>query len=154
MALSSAERSRQYRERHPERAKAAQQKYNEQNKEKRRLVWKAYDKKRVRPEGYNRRAYYAENKQDWRERYFKRVYGLTLEDYIILHKKQNGVCAICKEPERVGKSGRVYPLCVDHDHQTGKVRGLLCRACNGFLGFYEDAVRRSGAENYLAISRG
>ena len=58
----------------------------------------------------------------------KKKYGITVEDYDLLLKKQNGVCAICsREP---GKR----PLHVDHSHSTGKVRGLLCHQCNWYLG--------------------
>jgi Recombination endonuclease VII len=47
---------------------------------------------------------------------------------------QNGVCSICKDPSRVKKS-RTGILHVDHDHKTGKVRGLICNACNSILGY-------------------
>jgi hypothetical protein len=51
---------------------------------------------------------------------------------------QNGVCAICKLPEsRKSRSG-LYTLSVDHDHKTGKVRGLLCHRCNNCLGTLKD----------------
>lgn len=53
------------------------------------------------------------------------------ETYTQLFEKQQGVCAICKKLPSVGK------LQIDHCHQTGKVRGLLCPACNSKLGFIE-----------------
>jgi protein-arginine kinase activator protein McsA len=63
---------------------------------------------------------------------FKRLYGITLEQYLKMKDKQNGCCATCgKEPET---------LCVDHDHTTGKVRGLLCSNCNRALGFLQDNI--------------
>ena len=65
---------------------------------------------------------------------FKR-YGLTEIHYDEMFKSQNGVCAICHKPEMAkNKQGR---LSVDHDHQTNKVRGLLCTRCNMNLGIYE-----------------
>lgn len=65
----------------------------------------------------------------------KRLYGITLEDYVEMFDNQNGVCAICKEECKTKNS-----LSVDHDHQTGKVRGLLCNSCNGGLGLFKDNI--------------
>lgn len=56
----------------------------------------------------------------------KRKYNLTIEEYESMRLSQNGVCWICKaEP-----GGRWKKLFIDHDHKTGKVRGLLCHLCN------------------------
>ena len=60
-------------------------------------------------------------------------YGITLEDYNKLFDEQNGCCAICGKHQSEFKR----PLSVDHDHNTGKVRGLLCTPCNNGLGVYE-----------------
>lgn len=65
----------------------------------------------------------------------KRTYGLSLEDYKHLLEKQNGVCAICQQPETVD---RYKNLAVDHCHETGKIRGLLCVNCNKGLGHFKD----------------
>lgn len=62
----------------------------------------------------------------------KRNYDLTVEQYDQMYQDQNGVCAICHE-----KCGSKFRLAVDHDHDTGKVRGLLCLSCNQKLGWYE-----------------
>lgn len=73
-------------------------------------------------------------------------YGLTVEEYDRMLENQNGVCAICQEPESaIGRGGRVRPLAVDHDHDTGAVRGLLCNDCNSGLGRFDDDVTRMGA---------
>lgn len=61
--------------------------------------------------------------------------GCTPEMYAELREKQGGVCAICK---RTNKTTR--QLAVDHDHTTGKIRGLLCQRCNTFLGQIEDRI--------------
>lgn len=78
-------------------------------------------------------------------RYFRR-YGLTLDAY---HKRllaQHNCCAIC------GRPASRYRLCVDHNHQTGTVRGLLCTGCNTRLSILEDPNKawRRQAEVYLA----
>jgi hypothetical protein len=62
-----------------------------------------------------------------------RVYGLTPEQYNVMYVAQSGLCAICKKPP---KQGQV--LHVDHDHQTERVRGLLCLQCNNGLGSFRD----------------
>jgi hypothetical protein len=75
----------------------------------------------------------------------KRLYGITLEEYVEMFDNQNGVCAICKKECKTKNS-----LSVDHDHTTGKVRGLLCNACNraiGMLGDNADILRK--AAEYL-----
>lgn len=70
------------------------------------------------------------------EQHRQRLYGLTPFQYRKLLRNQNGVCAICKEINDDGRS-----LAVDHDHYTGKVRGLLCTRCNLGLGFFKDEIR-------------
>jgi hypothetical protein len=59
-------------------------------------------------------------------------YGLTVEDFDRMLAEQGGVCAICsREHER---------MCVDHCHETGKVRGILCSPCNRAIGQLGDTV--------------
>jgi Autographiviridae endonuclease VII len=60
-------------------------------------------------------------------------YGISLEEYVAMLERQGGVCAICKKKPDKGK-----PLCVDHCHVTGMVRGLLCHKCNSVLAFGND----------------
>ncbi len=66
------------------------------------------------------------------------LYRLTPEDYAAIEMYQGGVCAACGQP-----SERIR-LAVDHDHATGRIRGLLCWVCNRALGFIRD--RRDVAE--------
>jgi len=86
-----------------------------------------------------------------RRRNAYRRYGITLEEYDTMLAKQNYVCAICKNPESMlHKSGRLYNLSIDHDHDTGRVRGLLCRNCNIGLGcFNDDILQLRAAISYL-----
>jgi hypothetical protein len=59
-----------------------------------------------------------------------RKYGITLADYERIALEQNGLCALCGQAETGLQLGRPIRLAVDHDHTTGRVRGLLCRRCN------------------------
>jgi hypothetical protein len=75
----------------------------------------------------------------------KAMYGLEPEQYKEMHKVQQGKCAICNEEPKTKRG-----LHVDHDHETGKVRGLLCHGCNVALGsFKEDVTLLNKAIEYL-----
>jgi len=67
----------------------------------------------------------------------KKQYGISLDQWEAMHSAQGGVCAICGELQ-VDSGFRYANLAVDHCHVTGKVRGLLCNACNRGLGFFKD----------------
>ena len=68
----------------------------------------------------------------------KRLYGLTPEQYEDMLRKQLGRCAICFTPH-VRRRG-VNNFAIDHDHSTGRIRGLLCHNCNRGLGHFQDSV--------------
>lgn len=70
-----------------------------------------------------------------------RVVGVDALRYQEMLREQNGVCAVCSQPEkhRDGLSGKPKDLAVDHDHKTGAVRALLCSACNTALGLFNDS---------------
>lgn len=72
--------------------------------------------------------------EESRRRNLQASYGITPDDYNAMFSYQRGCCAICgvHQNEQVGR------LCVDHDHSTGEVRGLLCGHCNKGLGHYRD----------------
>jgi len=90
------------------------------------VVWKNENRERV-----NELARKRYDPEKARESDLKRIYGLTLEEYNSMMLKQGGKCCICGGKEKKA-------LHVDHDHITGKVRGLLCRRCNVVLGFVEE----------------
>ena len=69
-----------------------------------------------------------------RELRTKSRYGITLEEKEALLEKQGGKCAICR------KKISGYLACIDHDHKTGKARGLLCRNCNMVIGKIESEL--------------
>lgn len=68
---------------------------------------------------------------------YKHRYKITVEEYNIIYEKQSGACAICDTPETLTKDGKLHALAVDHNHETGHVRGLLCMSCNTKLGYFE-----------------
>ncbi len=74
-----------------------------------------------------------EVKRRERASHLKRKFGITLEQYEEMFKSQGGVCAICGRPP-----SEKYSLHVDHDHFTGKIRGLVCFPCNEGLGLFQD----------------
>ena len=76
----------------------------------------------------------------------KHLYGLTHDQYVAMFAAQGGRCAICASPHA--------KLHIDHDHATGQVRGLLCRACNHLLGnARDDADLLTQARFYLLQDR-
>lgn len=75
-----------------------------------------------------------------------RKYGLDVDGYDVLLAKQGGGCALCG----AAKSKHGARLAVDHDHATGRVRGLLCMNCNRKLGsFGDDPAQLIAAAEYL-----
>ena len=75
----------------------------------------------------------------------KSKYGLTPAEYVAMLHEQGGTCAIC---DQVNPDGR--ELCVDHCHETGDVRGLLCHKCNTGIGLFGDnAALLNSAISYL-----
>lgn len=82
-----------------------------------------------------------ENQDKIRNNDLMRQYGITLVKFNEMLLIQNNLCKICKKPEiRLNTKGKVRSLCVDHDHKTGKVRGLLCCKCNRGLGAFNDNI--------------
>ena len=98
------------------------------------------------------RKYVKENPDKRRSTVLKNKYGLTLDQYMRMLGAQGGACAICGS-SNPGASKQVFS--VDHDHSTGKVRGLLCHDCNAGLGmFKEDTLSLRLAIDYLEKHRG
>ena len=76
-----------------------------------------------------------------------RTYGISLKDYNSLFILQKGCCAICGEHQLTMKN----KLVVDHNHETGEIRGLLCRPCNMGIGLLKDKTEvLLNAAKYLA----
>lgn len=107
-------KARNYAKRNTERIK----KYRIDNKEKIKKRWKDWSSK---------------NKRDSHIQRCRR-YGITQQQYWKIFEEQNGVCAICKTPPNGRK------LDIDHCHESGKVRALLCPLCNSGLGHFKEST--------------
>ena len=87
--------------------------------------------------------WYRDNPEKAKSQRLKR-YGIDLDGYNALRKQQNYCCVICEVHETEVSQGRATTpdtaLHVDHDHATGKVRGLLCTNCNIILGKCYDKI--------------
>lgn len=95
---------------------------------------------------------YADRKtapERYRNSTLMRKYGIGIIEFEKMLEAQGGACAICR-----GQESESRPLSVDHDHDTGKVRGLLCQKCNRGLGLFGDNVSNlASAFLYLEVNR-
>lgn len=86
-----------------------------------------------------------------RESHLRRTYGITLEQYDDLLKKQKGCCPVCERHHTEIKGS----LCVDHNHKTGEIRGLLCTYCNRYrVGHHTDSELVARIARYLKKGTG
>ena len=114
-------------EKHPTKRREYQARWNKKNRSQ-VLEYRANWAFNSRVENYDQyRAYEVTKKL--------KKYGVDQAWYEQKLKDQNGVCAICKQPEirKCNRTNTVHDLSVDHDHVTKQVRGLLCGACNTAL---------------------
>ncbi len=122
--MQTPEERREYKkawkEEHKERLQAERKAYYQANKE----LYKARDKLQ--------RQRHSDRLKDYR---LRKKYGITLEVFKEMLRTQGDGCVICSKPQTEGPRGR---LCVDHDHKTNKIRGLLCHSCNRGVGLLQD----------------
>ena len=81
----------------------------------------------------------AKRKSTYNKVRLKSLYNMSIDDYNLLLEQQNNKCAICGIDRATFKNMKL-PLCVDHDHETNKIRGLLCNKCNSLLGLANDNI--------------
>jgi predicted metal-dependent hydrolase len=128
------------------------QRYRKKNKKIVQAATRKYrqSEKGQTTESKNRQRYYEENKEEILQKALHarlQTLGISVEEYMTLLKKQKGVCGICR------KAPVKRRLAVDHCHQTGRVRGLLCGPCNTGLGLLGDNAKGvKMALSYLACS--
>lgn len=99
--------------------------------------------KPVRPKTFNgTEKQYEDHYRRMASQTLMRKYGITLHDYEIMYEAQDGKCLICEKREtRINSfTGEPIRMPVDHCHETGEIRGLLCSCCNTALGNFEDSI--------------
>jgi len=130
---------------HPDRVRAKQKRWRAQHPDYQR-AWqmKHTDARRA----WKRKYHQTEaGRAKQRQYQLRRYYGITPARVAELLEQQDGRCAICRIAAHEAPKGM---LCVDHDHLTGVVRGLLCRPCNYMLGHVNDnAATLRSAATYL-----
>jgi hypothetical protein len=136
-----------YKATHREQANAAQRANYAKNISARRAYNHAYKEAHRAELNAAALANYHANKTRWWARAVKTKYGITLEEVNQIRQQQNNACGICGA--EFDKSPRI-----DHDHVTGKVRGLLCHMCNVGLGAFQDnPFSLSAAIAYLSVAK-
>lgn len=84
------------------------------------------------------------------DRHTLKKFNITEEKYREMLDAQGSVYAICGQPETKVQHGNIRQLTIDHDHDTGEIRGLLCASCNLALGNFKDSPENlSNAIDYL-----
>lgn len=134
---------KEYRDKNREQINKKAREAYESNKEKRReRARQLYDLKKQKKQEYyiNNKERILELRRKQKERtknnHLIKRYGITIEQYDSMLKKQNNKCYICETYVENTKKNRLH---VDHDHTTGKVRKLLCMSCNSSLGLIKES---------------
>ena len=122
------------------------EKWRAKNRDKLKIYHKKY---REKPEVKEKRKQH-ESKPEIvlkrRIKHLKARYGVSLEEYNVILESQKNLCAICGGPLTRAKGKLPH---IDHDHDTGKVRGILCAGCNHGLGYVEKLGWVELARDYL-----
>lgn len=105
--------------------------YRAENKEKIKEKNKQYYAKNAEKLNENKKQYRAENPEKIKDGKLRYKYGITLEKYNVMSQEQGNACLICKQEKK---------LVVDHCHDTGIVRGLLCSECNTAIGLLKETT--------------
>ena len=133
--------ARRYRERHPEKVKESSRRADLKRKEKKQAYYQATKEQRRE----RSRRYYLDHKERYREVARVWKYGITEEEMDQLWYEQGGCCAICGE--QLENDACTH---LDHDHETGKVRGFLCAKHNvGLSAFGDDPEMLERAAEYI-----
>jgi hypothetical protein len=123
---------------HKEQQKEYRKKYYEEHKEE--LSIKAKKRREENTEKFRlrdkNRVYTMQRKSNIFANKIKTTYGIDIDEYNKMFDEQEGKCAICGKHRNEFKNG----LSVDHDHQTGKIRALLCNNCNPLLGHAKESI--------------
>ena len=115
--------------------------------------WRAANPERIKELNEHhketRKSYYSdpEVKLKYRKRMIEKSFGISYSEYEAMYKSQGGKCAICSGEESCARNEH---LAIDHCHESGRIRGLLCSTCNRALGLFKDSIDvLEGAKQYL-----
>ena len=139
---------RAWRKANPEKMRAQEKRRRDKNPEKIRAKNRAsYKRNRKSRLQKANQKYINSDKDKLRDVRLRCAYGISLGDYLNMYLSQDGRCACCNIPRpSSGKSG----LVVDHNHNTGKVRALLCMPCNVSIGqLGESSLRAHAVADYI-----
>ena len=140
--MSNLEYNRMWKQRHKEYVREYQKKWRAEHKEELQAYTKNYYQ-------IHKKEHKEYMKEYHRPYWLKSEYNLTPEQYADMLTKQNNRCAICGEPLDLQNPHRVH---IDHDHNTGKVRGILCNKCNMAIGlFRHNPEYTNNATKYLEV---
>ena len=131
------ERSRKYNRDHPGHSSEQAKRWRAQNPEASKIQGKKYYSENREKELERKKKYGKDNPAHTRRAYLKKTYGITPEDFSLMKEIQGGRCAVCG----AHYSDLKKDLCIDHNHDSGMVRGLLCSKCNSAIGLLNDDPR-------------
>lgn len=147
--------SKKSRDKNIEYYREVSREYYKKNKDRLLDQQRVRDKLRYNEKKDYNKKYQKENKETlalyyraWR---LAKKYNISMDEYEHLFSIQKGVCAICDEKQNATCRNGTRPLHVDHCHETGKVRGLLCLKCNTKIAVLEDLKWVNRAKRYLAM---
>jgi hypothetical protein len=136
---------------HAEEKRAATKAWRKNNPERFKQNTSAYKKRHRRALNEKQIEYRLSTPERQLDYCLSGKYGISLETYKDMVEAQGGLCLICGGPETRKLNGSVLRLSVDHCHETGNVRGLLCASCNKGIGLLgDDPARLLAAIDYLA----
>lgn len=140
--ICKSEYNKALKEKNKEYIKNQNKNYYQENK-KRQQAWTKQDRK-DHPERYvqySRNRYSSKKVEITTERLAK-AFNMTVEQYNQMFIDCNNLCEICNKPEKMIVLGIPKRLCVDHNHTTGMVRGILCGTCNLQIGMIQEDIER------------
>jgi len=134
-------RHKLYKLNNKEKIKKNDKLYRLNNKHKeygRQKIWRKNNPQKVKDKG--KRARMKTDKSKFKNLSLLYKFGISLHEFELMVKKQSNLCAICNSQETLfdKRANKIRSLVVDHDHRSGKIRGLLCGACNKGLGLFKD----------------
>jgi hypothetical protein len=147
----NAERAKRWREKNPgymteymkkyrveneEKFKASQREYHAKNREARNAARREWSLKNPEKQREATQRWWRENPDRIKDTILRSKYGISLERYNQILQEQGGGCGICGGPPQGGRGG----YHVDHNHETGVVRGILCGHCNLLLGHAKESL--------------